>query len=277
MHGVFLHVLADALGSVVVIASALIVKFVPHDAEDDKHWTVYIDPTLSIIIVIIISASAIPFFRDTTSILLQTIPKHLKLQRIQSELLETVPEIESIHELHIWRLTDEKIIVSAHLQRRDLSNYMSVAEKVKKFFHSIGIHSATMQYECKDDRPTPMLTRANGDPSKVAGDCLLRCENDACDNHTCCSLASARFSMLSSTKTAKTVKVATISHANQHGLGTRTERRTTYVPKQSEHMARTPTVPSRGVRVVRSNRPTGDVIIRPYHSGRFGTIDSSEA
>lgn len=221
MHGVFLHVLADALGSVVVITSALIVKFVPHDEKDTTHWTVYIDPTLSIIIVIIIAISAVPFFRDTTAILLQTIPKHLKLQGIKSQLLESVPEIDSIHELHIWRLTDEKIIVSAHLHRRDLSNYMSVAEKVKKFFHSIGIHSATMQYECDDSQPTPLLNRAHDNTPRQAGDCLLRCENDACDSHACCTIASARFNMLSSTHASPNMQVATIQRLMSNGpLGT---------------------------------------------------------
>ena len=59
--------------------SALTIKFVPHDPEDTKHWTVYIDPTLSIIIVIIITISALPLFKDTSYILLQTIPSHLEI------------------------------------------------------------------------------------------------------------------------------------------------------------------------------------------------------
>lgn len=205
MHGVFLHVLADALGSVVVIISALIIKFVPHDVEDKKHWTVYIDPTLSIIIVIIISISTVPLCRDTTAILLQTIPKHLQIQRMKSQLLEAVPEISSIHELHVWRLTDEKIIVSAHLFRRNLSNYMLVAEKVKKFFHSLGIHSATMQYECEDDH------------GERAGDCLLRCDDTTCDTQACCTIASVRSNTLSNANPDQTTQVATITHRISSG------------------------------------------------------------
>lgn len=191
MHGVFLHVLADALGSVVVIISALIIKFVPRDPDNLKHWTVYIDPILSVIIVIIITISTIPLFRDTTSILLQTIPKHLQIHRIKSELLSAVPEIDSIHELHIWRLTNEKIIASAHLHRQTLDNYMPVADQVKEFFHSLGIHSVTMQYECEEEAPSHLSHRTESE-SKLAGDCLLRCENDACDTQTCCTLISAR-------------------------------------------------------------------------------------
>lgn len=199
MHGVFLHVLADALGSIVVIISALIIKFVPHEHNDTKHWTVYIDPLLSIIIIIIITISTIPLFKETSFILLQTIPKHLEIHQIKTQLLETIPEINGIHELHVWRLTDEKIIASAHLNRTNLSNYMLVADKVKKFFHSIGIHSVTIQYECDDDNiPTIVVSREtnSNDSNKIAGDCLLRCENDECDTQTCCTKSSDRTSIL---------------------------------------------------------------------------------
>ncbi|CAF3553772.1 unnamed protein product [Adineta steineri] len=203
MHGVFLHVLADALGSVVVIISALVIKFVPHDPESTRHWTVYIDPTLSIIIVIIITISTIPLFKDTCYILLQTIPKHLEINEIKSQLLKNIPEIYGIHELHVWRLTDEKIIASAHLNRLSLSNYMLVADKVKKFFHSIGIHSVTIQYECDNDtklnyQQTMIIEQTNSDDDekKIAGDCLLRCENAECDTQTCCTKISDRTNIL---------------------------------------------------------------------------------
>jgi zinc transporter 1 len=212
MHGVFLHVLADALGSVVVIISALIIKFVPHDPADTKHWTVYIDPILSVIIVIIITISTIPLFRDTTLILLQTIPKHLEIHRIKIQLLEAIPDISSIHELHVWRLTDEKIIASAHLHRQNLSNYMLVAEKVKQFFHSIGIHSVTMQYECENEQQTPAASRRE---SKVAGDCLLRCEDNACDTQTCCTIVSARSNTLLNNNNDETMQISAITQPQQ--------------------------------------------------------------
>ena len=45
MRGVYLHILGDALGSVIVIIAALIVKYVK------GKWTLYVDPALSIIMV----------------------------------------------------------------------------------------------------------------------------------------------------------------------------------------------------------------------------------
>ena len=43
MRGVYLHVLGDALGSVIVIISALIIKYA------SGKWTIYVDPGMSII------------------------------------------------------------------------------------------------------------------------------------------------------------------------------------------------------------------------------------
>jgi zinc transporter 1 len=220
MHGVFLHVLADALGSIVVIISALLIKFVPHDPTNAKHWTVYIDPTLSVIIIIIITISTIPLFKETSYILLQTIPKHLEIHRIKSQLLETIPEINGIHELHVWRLTDEKIIASAHLNRKNLSNYMLIADKVKKFFHSIGIHSVTIQYECDNQQQTIISNEANNKEISIDGDCLLRCENAECDTQTCCTKIADRTSILLNNNNAMQVFAISQSNENENHLQT---------------------------------------------------------
>ncbi|CAF1259396.1 unnamed protein product [Adineta ricciae] len=213
MHGVFLHVLADALGSIVVIISALMIKFIPHDPENTKHWTVYIDPTLSVIIVIIISMSALPLFRDTSYILLQTIPNHLEIGEIKSQLLTTIPEVYGIHELHIWRLTNEKVIATAHLSRSNLSNYMLVADKVKQFFHSIGIHSVTIQYECEDDTKIDRKQDESDQSKKIAGDCLLRCADAECDTQTCCTKTSDRTNTLLNDKDP--IEIFSITQPNQ--------------------------------------------------------------
>ncbi|CAF1091014.1 unnamed protein product [Rotaria magnacalcarata] len=219
MHGVFLHVLADALGSIVVIISALLIKFVPHDPENRKHWTIYIDPTLSVIIIIIITISTIPLFKETSYILLQAIPRNLEINGIKTRLLENIPEIHSVHELHVWRLTDDKVIASAHLNRKSLSNYMTVAEKVKKFFHSIGIHSVTIQYECDDDLKTerqPLTTITNeansNSTDKIPGDCLLRCENDECETQACCTKSSDRNNILLNNK----MEVLSVTQTNNY-------------------------------------------------------------
>ncbi|CAF4248174.1 unnamed protein product, partial [Adineta steineri] len=143
--------------------------------------------------------------------------KTLKFNELKTQLLETIPDISSIHELHIWRLTDEKIIASAHLHRKTLANYMLVADKVKQFFHSIGIHSVTMQYECDDDyHQTPLLHRNTDSQSKIAGDCLLRCDDNACDTQTCCTIVSVRSNTLLNSNDDNTIQISSITQPQQN-------------------------------------------------------------
>ncbi|CAF1611240.1 unnamed protein product, partial [Adineta ricciae] len=192
MHGVFLHVLADALGSVAVIISSLIIKFVPHNPGDTKHWTVYVDPTLSVIIVIIITVSAIPLLKETTHVLLQTVPKELQVSTLKKQLLENVSEVDGIHDLHVWRLTSNAIVATAHLHRRSFSDYMTVADKVKRFFHDAGIHSTTIQYEYWNDEEHDRLMKKNENGEEMKASCLLSCPDEVCETKTCCTKDSIR-------------------------------------------------------------------------------------
>ena len=54
MKGVYLHVMADALGSVIVIISALVIWLT------DWEYRMYIDPALSVVLVRLIMRSTWP-------------------------------------------------------------------------------------------------------------------------------------------------------------------------------------------------------------------------
>lgn len=65
MHGIFLHILADTMGSVAVIISTLLIHF--------YEWAGF-DPIASVIIAVLIFASAIPLVKSSARTLLLTIP-----------------------------------------------------------------------------------------------------------------------------------------------------------------------------------------------------------
>lgn len=69
------------------------------------------------------------------------------MDAIQRRLLEKVDGVLAVHEFHVWQLAGDRIIASAHIRCRNLSEYMKIAEKVKEFFHNEGIHSTTIQPE----------------------------------------------------------------------------------------------------------------------------------
>lgn len=73
MRGAFLHVLSDALGSVIVIISALVVWLT------EWKYRYYMDPALSIVLVALILHSVWPLLRESALILLQTVPTHIQV------------------------------------------------------------------------------------------------------------------------------------------------------------------------------------------------------
>lgn len=79
VSGVLLHVMGDALGSVVVVITATIFYVRPL-GNAPCNWQCYIDPSLTIVMVFIILSSAFPLMKETSIILLQMVPKGVDMQ-----------------------------------------------------------------------------------------------------------------------------------------------------------------------------------------------------
>ncbi|KAK7475253.1 hypothetical protein BaRGS_00033484, partial [Batillaria attramentaria] len=195
MKGVFLHVLGDALGSVIVIISSLVIWFA------EGSWRFYVDPAMSIAMVLIILCTTIPLLKETSLILLQTAPSSVDQDILKAEL-EKMDGVLGVHEFHLWQLTSNRLVLSAHITCHNLRDYMEIAAKVKQFFHCVGIHSTTIQPEFVDVIDTASLDYA----------CSLKCSTTDCLQDTCCgpkTLASSRAKNggpeVSATQSAMTV------------------------------------------------------------------------
>ncbi|CAL8081432.1 unnamed protein product [Orchesella dallaii] len=176
MRGVFLHIMADALGSVIVIISALIIWLT------EWEYKTYVDPCLSVFLVVLILYSVWPLLQESAMILLQTVPTHIQIDELQRKLIREVEGVIAVHEFHIWQLAGDRIIASAHIRCRNLADYIRIAEKVKEFFHNEGIHSTTIQPEFVEQYPDVDQLGVN--------DCYLSCSDPAsatsCAANTCC-------------------------------------------------------------------------------------------
>ena len=104
IRGVYLHILGDALGSVIVMISALIILYA------HGQWTLYVDPVMSIIMVAIILKTSIPLLIETSKILMNSVPHHIQINELRERLMEKLPQIKNVHELHVWQLAGDKII-----------------------------------------------------------------------------------------------------------------------------------------------------------------------
>ena len=142
VKAVFLHVLGDALGSVGVIISGLIILFCSGSIR------FIVDPLCSITIVVIIVYNTVPILIECVKILLHMTPSHIDISKIRKKL-EEIEIIENVHELHIWSLTNKRIVCTLHIiikeEYENLNN--NILDLLKLYFHSLGVHSSTIQIE----------------------------------------------------------------------------------------------------------------------------------
>ena len=126
-------------------------------------------------------------------ILLQTVPTHIDIDVLKKKLLENIDGILAVHDFHVWQLTGNKIIASAHIRCFNLMEYMKVAEQIKVFFHHEGIHSTTIQPEFVD-------------VDTLAEDCAIDCPKGTlpapnCEALKCCKTSPNRSPNLGKTNT----------------------------------------------------------------------------
>ncbi|KAG9333534.1 hypothetical protein JZ751_011414 [Albula glossodonta] len=173
IRGVLLHVLNDALGSVVVVVASALFYVWPLGPEEPCNWQCYVDPSLTLLMVIIIMSSAVPLLKETTSILLQMSPPELQLSTLL-ESVSRVPGVHSVHELHVWELARGRNVASLHLKcLGDPSSFSLLSYRVREVFHLAGVHSVTIQ---------PEFGEARGDGAHCSTPCLMT----ACQSKGCC-------------------------------------------------------------------------------------------
>ncbi|KAG5931802.1 hypothetical protein E4U53_001598 [Claviceps sorghi] len=190
MNAMMLHVLGDALGNVGVIITALVIWLT------DWPGKLYCDPAVSLLITAIILKTSIPLTRATARVLLQATPENISIQEIRQDV-ERLPGVVSCHHIHVWQLSDTKVVASMHLQvafpinEHSGEKYMQLAKRARKCLHAYGIHSATIQPEfclVQQHRHTGDATalRLDGGLDGASDNaCLLECVDD-CQEQRCC-------------------------------------------------------------------------------------------
>jgi cobalt-zinc-cadmium efflux system protein len=145
VQGAFLHMVADALGSVGAIVAGAVI------------WTTGwypIDPIASVVIGLLILWSSWGLLKRTMNILLEATPEGISYLEVK-ETLENMEHIEQVHDLHIWTITSGVPILSAHISLSDCccdENHWSecLAEATGLLKDRFGITHSTLQVEPAD-------------------------------------------------------------------------------------------------------------------------------
>jgi len=108
-----LHVIGDLLGSVAALASGVVIA--------TTGWTP-IDPLSTLFICVLLVASSVKLLRDAVHGLMEGVPPEVSLPDVGTALA-TVPGVVSVHDLHVWMLSGERLSLSAHVVVADLARW----------------------------------------------------------------------------------------------------------------------------------------------------------
>ncbi len=120
MRAAFLEVLGDALGSLAVIAAAIVITLTGFQLAD---------ALAAILISALILPRAVLLLRDTTNVLLESTPKGLDLVDVREHLLR-VPHVQGVHDLHVSQIATGLPVLTAHVVVDDECFYDGHAPKM---------------------------------------------------------------------------------------------------------------------------------------------------
>lgn len=142
MRGAFLHLAADALGSVGVVVSGIVIVLT------DETW---VDPAVSLFIAALVLLAAAQLLVEATRVLLEGAPKGLDVAQVESVLVAD-PAVEAVHHLHVWSIGSETPALSAHIVLRGewtLHAAQECGDRLKATLDErFAIEHATLELEC---------------------------------------------------------------------------------------------------------------------------------
>jgi cobalt-zinc-cadmium efflux system protein len=146
IKGAYLHMAADALVSVGVVVSGLVIIY--------TGWH-FIDPVIGLVVAAVIVYSTWSLLQDSIRLSLDGVPKDIDRDKIEA-LIRTVADVEDIHHLHIWALSTTETALTAHIVVPDTVRMETVKSQIKHLLHDHAVSHITLEFEtgetnCRDN------------------------------------------------------------------------------------------------------------------------------
>ncbi len=140
-EGARLEVLADTVGSVGVVAGGAIIIVT---------GATVVDAWVGLAIALWIVPRSLRLAASALRVLVQAAPAGLDLDAIHDDLA-TIPDVVGIHDLHLWTLTSDMEVFTAHVMVSTDADHHSVLDQARVLLADRhGIHHATLQVEPED-------------------------------------------------------------------------------------------------------------------------------
>lgn len=141
VRGAYMEVWSDMLGSLGVIAGALLIRF--------TGWTV-VDPVIAVLIGLWVLPRTWTLLRAAGQVLMQGVPAGLNIDELR-DAMQATPGVAAVHDLHVWALGSREPILTAHVLLADDAGDADVLrEALADMLHArFGIDHATLQMEAR--------------------------------------------------------------------------------------------------------------------------------
>lgn len=97
----------------------------------------------------------------------------------------------SVHDLHIWSLSESKLVASMHILVRDQKESQACSKQIRALLHRFGVHSSTIQPEVIENGKAASVLSPAGGPA-AEGDqqqddeaCTVQCVGESCVESPC--------------------------------------------------------------------------------------------
>jgi cobalt-zinc-cadmium efflux system protein len=138
IRGAFVHMAADAAVSLGVVIAGVAMLF--------THWT-WIDPLVSLLIVLGILWGTWGLLRDSVLMSLAGVPPGIETEAVRTRI-EGLPGVASVHDLHVWPMSTTETALTAHLVMPDgCPDDAFIRQAEEEMQHCFGIGHSTFQVE----------------------------------------------------------------------------------------------------------------------------------
>ena len=135
MKSAYLEVMGDLLGSVAVIAGALIIRFT---------GLTWVDPVLGALIGLWVLPRTWTLLKASVNVLMEGVPEGVDLDALRAELT-ALPGVTEVHDLHVWSVTSGEHALTAHLVAARPGG--GLLAQVREVAERYGLEHSTVQLE----------------------------------------------------------------------------------------------------------------------------------
>lgn len=139
VKGAFLHMAADALVSIGVVVSGIIIHF--------TGWYI-IDPIVGIGIAVVVGWSTKDLLKESIRMSLDGVPENIDYEKVK-ESISSVSGVRSLHHLHIWPLSTTVTALTAHIIIEDPNQMDRIINDIRFRMQKMGIDHSTIEAETK--------------------------------------------------------------------------------------------------------------------------------